>query len=175
MHCQECGQRPATVHFTKIVNGNKTETHMCEVCAKEKGEFMGQTPNGFSINSLLSGLLNFESQGMPTPTPQVLRCSSCGLTFSQFSQLGRFGCSDCYAAFEPRLEPILRRIHGGTHHSGKFPARAGVRIKQRRNIEEYRQELQLCIKQEKFEEAALLRDKIRSLEAQLGGESHVSE
>lgn len=30
MMCQECGQRPATLHFTKIVNGDKTEFHLCE-------------------------------------------------------------------------------------------------------------------------------------------------
>ena len=25
MICQECNQRPATLHFTKIINGEKTE------------------------------------------------------------------------------------------------------------------------------------------------------
>lgn len=37
MLCQECNKRPATLHFTKIVNGEKTEFHICETCAKEKG------------------------------------------------------------------------------------------------------------------------------------------
>ncbi len=35
--CQECKQRPATMHFTKIINGEKTEFHLCEQCAKEHG------------------------------------------------------------------------------------------------------------------------------------------
>ena len=38
MLCQECGKKPATLHFTKIVNGEKTEFHICESCASEKGE-----------------------------------------------------------------------------------------------------------------------------------------
>ena len=38
MICQECNQRPATLHFTKIINGEKTEVHLCEKCAQEKGE-----------------------------------------------------------------------------------------------------------------------------------------
>ena len=28
MLCQECDKRPATLHFTKIVNGEKTEFHI---------------------------------------------------------------------------------------------------------------------------------------------------
>ena len=60
MHCQECGKKPATLHFTKIVNGEKTEFHICESCAREKGEGIPGTSNGFSIHSLLSGLLDFE-------------------------------------------------------------------------------------------------------------------
>ena len=38
MVCQECNQRPATLHFTKIVNGEKEEFHLCEKCAQEKGD-----------------------------------------------------------------------------------------------------------------------------------------
>lgn len=43
MVCQECGNRPATLHFTKIVNGEKTEFHICEHCAREKGDFLPGT------------------------------------------------------------------------------------------------------------------------------------
>ena len=60
MLCQECGKKPATLHFTKIVNGEKTEFHICESCARERGEGIPGTSNGFSIHSLLSGLLDFE-------------------------------------------------------------------------------------------------------------------
>ena len=78
MFCQECGKKPATLHFTKIVNGEKTEFHICEVCAREKGEIIPGTPNGFSIHNLLSGLLDFE----PTAPsgigvkPAGLRCET---------------------------------------------------------------------------------------------------
>lgn len=33
MNCEECGKRQATLHLTKIVNGEKTEYHICEQCA----------------------------------------------------------------------------------------------------------------------------------------------
>ena len=59
---QECNQRPATLHFTKIINGEKTEFHICERCAQEKGNlFMDDGGSSFSINNLLAGLFNIES------------------------------------------------------------------------------------------------------------------
>jgi protein-arginine kinase activator protein McsA len=36
MICDKCGQR-ASVYVTQIVFGKKTETHLCEACAKAEG------------------------------------------------------------------------------------------------------------------------------------------
>ncbi|WP_018131248.1 UvrB/UvrC motif-containing protein [Effusibacillus pohliae] len=166
MKCQECGQRPATVHFTKIVQGDKSEFHLCEVCAREKGEWMSPASAGFSLNSLLSGLLNFDPPGGTAAAPP--RCSTCGLTYSQFSQYGRFGCADCYKHFQSRLEPLLRKVHGSTTHAGKVPRRTGGKIKLQRELDKLRAQLQAAVQAERFEEAAELRDKIRAFEQQLG-------
>jgi protein arginine kinase activator len=165
MKCQECGQRPATVHFTKIVQGDKSEFHLCESCAREKGEWINKTTAGFSLNSLLSGLLNLETTGTTVTAPP--RCSTCGLTYNQFSQVGRFGCADCYDHFRNRLEPLLRKVHGSTTHIGKVPQRTGGMIKTKRDLDKLRIQLQAAVQMEKFEEAAVLRDKIRELEKQL--------
>ncbi|BCJ87370.1 UvrB/UvrC motif-containing protein [Effusibacillus dendaii] len=165
MNCQECGQRPATVHFTKIIQGDKSEIHLCELCAREKGEWMNKS-NGFSLNSLLSGLLNFDSTGATVSAP--VRCSTCGLTYSQFSQVGRFGCADCYNHFRARIEPLARKIHGSTTHVGKVPSRAGGKIKLQRELSRLRTQLQNAIDHERFEEAAMLRDKIKEFEKQIG-------
>lgn len=170
MFCQECGKRPATLHFTKIVNGDKTEFHICESCAREKGEGIPGTPNSFSIHSLLSGLLDFNSPGSAAQShlsPQSVRCEECGLTYAQFSKIGRFGCSNCYSAFSDRLDPLLKRVHSSTTHSGKVPKRSGGQIKCKREIERLRRDLQTYIEQEEFESAAELRDRIRELERKL--------
>jgi protein arginine kinase activator len=175
MQCQECGKRPATLHYTKIINGEKTEFHLCEGCAREKGEQMPGLDGGFSIHHLLSGLLNIDPpvpEGHPrgqAGTPTVLRCPTCGLTYNQFSKIGRFGCSDCYEAFGDRLEPLFRRVHGNTAHRGKVPRRTGGKLKLRRELEQLREALSKCIQEEAFEEAAQLRDRIRSLQEKLQG------
>ncbi|OBZ15609.1 hypothetical protein A8L34_28945 [Bacillus sp. FJAT-27264] len=174
MLCQECGAKPATLHFTKIVNGEKTEFHICESCAREKGELIPGTAGGFSIHSLLSGLLDLEGAGKEktaaSRNTQSLQCENCGMTYSQFSKLGRFGCSSCYKYFNSALDPLFKRVHGSTAHVGKIPKRAGARIVFRRQIDELKLQLQQSITQEEFETAAHLRDQIRELEKEIAQE-----
>lgn len=174
MICQECNQRPATLHFTKVINGEKAEFHLCDKCAQEKGEmFMLGSGSGFSINNLLAGLLNIEPafQGAnqdPFQQEKVLQCKQCSMTYQQFIKVGRFGCALCYETFKDQLTPILRRLHSGNSlHNGKIPARMGGTIHLRRNIEKLKHELKEMIGQEEFEKAAELRDEIRKLEKQL--------
>jgi protein arginine kinase activator len=170
MLCQECEKRPSTLHFTKIVNGEKTEFHICEACAREKGEMIPGTPNGFSIHNLLSGLLAFDpsvaNKGMGVKAVP-LRCEQCGLTYAQFSKLGRFGCSSCYTHFSERLDPLIKRVHGNIGHVGKVPKRSGGLIQYKREIELLKKELLDRIENEEFEHAATVRDQIRELEKKL--------
>ncbi|MFC5700927.1 UvrB/UvrC motif-containing protein [Cohnella faecalis] len=173
MQCQECGKRPATLHFTKIINGEKTELHICESCAREKGELIPGTQSGFSIHNLLSGLLDFDTSGTASvgakaaDAAQQPRCETCGMTYGQFGKVGRFGCSNCYKQFSERLDPLLKRVHGNTVHVGKVPKRAGGRVKAKREIDRLKKEMQGRIEREDFETAAQLRDKIRDLEKEM--------
>lgn len=168
MICQECGKRPASLHFTKIINGEKTEFHICEACAREKGESIPGAPNGFSIHSLLSGLLDFEpSTSGSGIQPKAIRCDECGLTYTQFSKIGRFGCSSCYKHFADHLDPLLKRVHGNTVHVGKMPKRYGGQIQFKREIDQLRKDMQSRIEKEDFESAAQIRDRIRELEKKI--------
>jgi protein arginine kinase activator len=178
MICQECNQRPATLHFTKIINGEKNEFHLCEVCAQEKSEmFLLNGAHGFSINNLLAGLLNIEPKYTPSPqdafkTQEILQCKNCSMTFQQFVKVGRFGCANCYETFKDHLIPLLKRVHSGnTDHRGKIPKRIGGGIQLRKNIDDLKQTLKDLISNEEFEKAAEVRDKIRSLESKMC-ESH---
>ncbi|MBB5175016.1 UvrB/UvrC motif-containing protein [Texcoconibacillus texcoconensis] len=172
MLCQECQQRQATLHFTKIINGEKTEFHICDVCAKEKGEYIPGS-NSFSIHQLLSGLLDFEQPKHYSETESKQRaresqCESCGMTYRQFAESGRFGCVKCYETFKKNLDPIFKRLHSGnTTHAGKIPKRKGKDLHIHRQIDELKQVLKEKIDQEEFEEAAELRDQIRSLQQSL--------
>lgn len=169
MLCEECRKRPATVHITKIVNDSKAEAHLCQHCAEAKGELTLVSPVAFTLQEFLTGML----QQVPVPTlgPSVgvatACCPNCGLSYSRIKEVGQLGCSVCYEQFKGQIEPLLRRIQGTTIHSGKIPGAQGVAIEQRRQIEALREQQRAAISQEKYEEAAKLRDKIRSLEKEL--------
>ncbi len=75
MDCEECKKRPATVHLTKIINNQKSELHLCEQCAKGKGEMY----QGFSFQDLLSGLLNYDNHKQDAD--QQVQCGTCGMTY----------------------------------------------------------------------------------------------
>nr|WP_263323912.1 UvrB/UvrC motif-containing protein [Neobacillus sp. Marseille-Q6967] len=179
MICQECNQRPAALHFTKITNGEKTEVNLCEKCAQEKGDmFMFTGGSGFSFNNLLAGLLNIDPTIKKTNQStfhqeEILQCPNCSLTFPQFVKVGRFGCAHCYEAFKEQLPPVLRRLHSGNlTYNGKIPKRIGGSIHLKKQIEGLKNELRELILQEEFEKAAQIRDEIRTLEKKVTGSSN---
>lgn len=168
MTCSECQARPATITVTRIVNGKKTETHLCQDCARRHTELSFASEPSFTFHNILAGL--FEPEGLLAGTTQAkprTRCDNCGLSFTDFRRLGHLGCSECYAKFEAELTPLIRRIHGGVEHTGKVPVH-GRAARTRRELEEARSQLREAIGVEAYERAAELRDRIRDLERQLG-------
>ncbi|HAA90615.1 MAG: Putative UvrB/UvrC protein [Thermoanaerobacterales bacterium 50_218] len=164
-YCDECKKRPATVHITKIHNNKKTELHLCEECARKHQEIPFSFEPNFSIHKFLSGLL--EGTPLEVPTLPSIQCPNCRLTYEQFSQIGRFGCSQCYHTFGERLDPLLRKIQGNSRHTGKVPRRAGGNMWIKREVERLRAELQAAVREEAYEKAAEIRDRIRELEQRL--------
>ena len=165
MICQECGEKEATIHIVKNINGRQTELNLCEQCARKKDELDFTFQPQFSLHKLFSSMLEQSLRDKREAAAITnSQCPRCGLTFSQFSQVGRLGCSECFSAFEGRLKPLLKRIHAGETHSGKIPIGVKHRVQAFREIEKFKEELKQKIADEDFEKAAELRDHIRELE-----------
>lgn len=163
--CQECRRNEANIHIIKNVDGKQSELNLCEQCARKKEELDFSFEPQFSLHKLFASMLGQSVRGSREEmTAAAMQCPSCGLTFAQFGQIGRLGCSECFSAFEGRLKPLLRRIHGSCIHSGKVPSRAQNRVNILREIDQLKEELQVKIQGEEFEEAALLRDRVRAME-----------
>ena len=102
MLCQECKKNQATIHLSQTINGQKTETHLCESCAAKLNPFNIKLvlPFQFSIHNLLSGLMQEEdAAGVESENYKNLICPTCGTNYGQFRRQGRFGCPDCYETF----------------------------------------------------------------------------
>lgn len=159
MLCQNCKEKQATVHFMKVINGKRTEMHLCEKCAPVANqEFPPIESFDITVSDILSSFF-----GGRIAAPQS-KCSMCGTTFNEFSQTGKLGCPECYDAFSDQLANPLKRIQGSASHVGKIPKRAGDGVDE---ITKLKRELEASIASEDFENAAYLRDQIKKLE---GGE-----
>jgi protein arginine kinase activator len=92
-----------------------------------------------------------------------LTCPDCGVRFMEFRTGGRLGCPTDYQAFARGLLPLILRSHGATRHVGKVPGRrapASDRARLR-----LRSEFRAAIAREDYEQAARLRDQLRSKDA----------
>lgn len=168
--CEDCHKKPATVHVTRIVNDQKTETHLCADCARKRGE-VGIAPEpSFTFHNILAGLFDPETGTAPRGATQsgLVRCSNCGLSLHDFRRLGQLGCSHCYEQFHMELQPLLRRIHRSVEHTGKVPEGVGEpKLRLQREIDQLKEKLNEAVRQEAYEEAARLRDEIRELQKEL--------
>ncbi|MTI48375.1 UvrB/UvrC motif-containing protein [Sporosalibacterium faouarense] len=166
MLCEECGKNQSTVHLTKIINGKVNKVHLCEECAKKHKTL--DFDSTFSIHDFFAGLLdNTDDSTLSLGQSAKIQCDNCGMTYSKFRQSGRLGCNECYNSFKDKLIPLFKRIHGHDNHTGKVPKRAGGIIRIKKDIEDLRKNLSIAVREEEFEEAARLRDKIKDLEKEI--------
>lgn len=174
MQCTYCPGNQASCHLTKIVNGQTVEVHVCEKCipqvadpdlievdlwesvaklAKSKGQVdpakkIEPQPSEISAKTILFG-----SSANP-----VQQCSHCGFTHEDVRKTGRLGCPQCYDVFTEMLHDVLNDCQKGMQHTGKIPA--SMRGLQRLRLEK---ELGQAVMDERFEDAAMLRDQIAQL------------
>jgi protein arginine kinase activator len=179
MLCDECQKEQACVHITKIINQQKIERHLCEQCAQKTGEIIGKGINNvlgskFSVHDFLKEMFNYTVADSAQKTLEPV-CPECGLSYSEFSRSGKFGCSTCYQAFGGQLEPLIKRMHGTVLHTGKVPRRGGIKYSVQQRIKQLRQELEQHVNREEYEQAARLRDEIKALEKQLADQDAKQE
>lgn len=170
MLCQHCNKNEATTHIKRNINGQREEMHLCSECAAELGvmdEFKMPSMNEFFGDSFLGNFLGAGVAAMNS-LAGVERCKTCGSSFNDIVKSGRIGCSDCYEKFSDKLEPSIRKIHGKTKHIGKFvtyeEAVNQPQDKVKSNeLDSLKEQLDAAIKEQRFEDAAVLRDKINEM------------
>ena len=93
-------------------------------------------------------------------------CPVCGLTWNHFKQTGLMGCAHDYQMYESKLLPLLKRAQEGAgEHVGKVPRKKQSQETDRQVTSlRLRRELQKAIDAENYEQAARLRDQLRTLE-----------
>lgn len=158
--CDECGINPANIHLTQILQNETQVFHLCDECAKKKGISISIQDESVSEDGVQTEIeTETETESAPQKT-----CSRCGLQFSEFRNKGWLGCSDCYNAFESEIDELLVQVHGSSVHKGKkYSGLVSGHGSVNGEIKRLRHELAIAIKNEEFEQAAMIRDTIHSL------------
>lgn len=154
MLCDDCKKKSATVDFKEVLPGKVIVLHLCEGCAHKRGLMMDRKMSPFE---LLQKLLAKRS----AKDEQVI-CPICYLSLAEFKRQGRFGCSHCIEQFRPHIENLIKQIHRSNKHVGRRP-RQGVR--KSFEVFKLREELRCALEKEAYEEAALIRDRLKDFGA----------
>ncbi len=161
--CSVCS-KPAVYHVTALKEGNVSELHFCE---QHFHDYMSKPNSPSPEESLAEVFLPESNVEEELAAEDEVRCPNCGISYREFREGGRLGCSHDYVVFRDRLIPLLENIHNDTVHRGKYPKRAPLDSKNQYRLIQLRKELTAAVESEKYEEAAALRDQIQSIEAEL--------
>ena len=180
MLCQNCGKNQVNFRYTQVINGVKKEIALCDKCARELGLEGLDFSMPINFSSFLGDFLNEYAEGAFLPSfsnTKTLECNKCGTTFDDFVNSGELGCAMCYDIFADRISPVLKNLHGSNKHSGRKyreVVEKDTKINQKVNktekskeespIEKLQKDLQKAIKEERYEDAAKIRDDIKKLE-----------
>lgn len=125
MLCEICGENEATFHYSEVVNGNKTEHHLCSECAAKTdiSYYTNLLDGEGRLGQLLSGLLGMPIGGEQDDPKTHVVCPGCHLSYGEFIKNSAFGCAECYNVFGPLLDESIKKIQGSVNHQGKKPYR----------------------------------------------------
>lgn len=161
MLCENCKKNKATTYFKKTVNGETTETFLCEDCAKKLGVGSGMMFKNSIFDDFGGFDFLFPEFIKPNRLESEKKCE-CGKTFREIAKSGLVGCEKCYETFKQELAPTLRKMHGAISHKARRDSEKKADPKA--EIKELKDKMSKAIKEENFEEAARLRDEIKARE-----------
>ena len=182
MLCENCKKREANVRYSENINGVKKEMHLCEECSRKLGITSQMDFNMPSLdfsNFFGSFLEDFNTPEFMPLLNEVkqLECNSCGSTFDDIINTGRYGCPNCYDVFEDRMDPILKKLQGANRHVGRLGKVSDNKVKfensekaestkkdtKENKLEKLQDDLKKAIKEERYEDAAKIRDEIKKM------------
>ncbi len=162
MLCDDCKKREAIYHSITKINGIKKERHLCAECYKKSTNKISDDFEYTTGLGGLGGLIGSFASNLFGEQRNELICATCGSSAIEFERTGRIGCANCYKEFADVVLPVIQKMQGGDiSHVGKAPLgnKASITIQ----YERLKKELDDAIKVENFEQATVIRDRMRQL------------
>ena len=159
MLCQNCGKNEVNFRYTQVINGEKREIALCDKCAKKLGleslDFSREIEDLFNMSFAESFLPSFARTNM-------LGSRNLGTIFKNdiFSN-PFFG----EVSQEPEhIEPTSGLSDAEKQDVLKDIENATKKNKQENKKQKLESELEKAIKEERYEDAAKIRDEIKKLD-----------
>lgn len=170
-----CRKKGSSGHYIQIAFGKKfVDLYVCEDCIKKLLDISGVDQGSLSQFSF-DNLLKIFFTGKEFTIDNSKKCNICGCSFEDFQKSGILGCPECYEVFKEKIDPIIINYQGSNKHIGKSSKyKESIFFKQgyeKKEIEyntdnkiQLKIELQKAIDEERYEDAAIIRDRIKESE-----------
>ena len=145
------------------------------------------------FGGLLEDEIYNEKEFMPLfQKVKELKCDSCNMTYDDFINKGKFGCPECYNVFSNKIDTLLNRLHGSSKYLGRKALKNVSNKIDKQNInlkyqeieenkienniknkkenenenelEKLQKDLKKAILEERYEDAANIRDEIKKIQ-----------
>lgn len=150
VECSHC-KRALYVTYKEIVGGNITETQMCAECPILQQKLHGRSDK-------FEGAIEAE---------KGLCCGVCRTTLESVQTGNPVGCVECYSVFADVILSLLPKRFGSKRnqplHVGRTPSKPISSAVPTSQITTLNEALSEALKRENYEQAAWLRDQIKSL------------
>lgn len=161
MKCEICHRAEAETVIRETTEGAVCERFVCHACARQREASSDEdAAPSLMVEILLGAAFSMPSAaGRDAHAAGEKPCPGCGMTRQEYRKRARLGCAGCYEHFARELQPVLRDMHRGERHTGKTPRQARAQVARQR----LEAALAEAVGQQRFEEAARLRDELRAL------------
>ncbi|ERP38722.1 UvrB/UvrC motif-containing protein [Chitinivibrio alkaliphilus] len=172
--CESCGENPATIMLTQVEGRDTHSRHICTECAEKMGinvpdplrEELDSFEEYEEFDEEQEEFSSVDEQEVDEFVPPEKRCYRCGKKESAFQKDLQAGCRSCYDTFDGVVREKLRANRRSRYYHGK-PYHYAKTKGFHSEIEYLRYELDRAVKKQKYELAAVLRDKIHRMETGL--------
>ena len=156
MKCEKCSNE-AVFHYQSIVNGEKSEYHLCADCAKKEGfgDMLEFRPHPMYVNLWREPFGGLSESFFRDPFVEMA---------DNFFGRGLFTPILSSPEVKVAIGEAEKTTESEREHTDNIPEDAGTEIRSRRELFAMKHQLRAAVRAEEFEKAAELRDKIRELE-----------
>jgi protein arginine kinase activator len=145
-----------------VIKKDKSSCRVCRDCPKKTPDTLWTKlvkHAGAAIRALTSFLQPRPRKKKARKTVLANRCPQCGTSVQDIIAIQKVGCSGCYHHFRDFLASLALNVHGASQHAGKKPVPTVA--------EQFEREMNKAVREERYEDALVLRDKLKAAREQL--------